>query len=73
MRKVVKAIEYANAIVGNIRWPSNTDVRNFKQIQAGSTDAYFEHYANRELRLLCSETLPAFVKSMTKRSCLRRY
>lgn len=59
MREAMKAIEYANAIVGSIRWPSNTDVAKFKQTQAGSTDAYFEHYANRELRLLCSEALPA--------------
>jgi hypothetical protein len=61
MRKAVKAIEYANAVARNIRWPSHTDFTKFSRIQAGSVDVRFEDYASRELLLLCSEALPAFI------------
>jgi len=61
MRKAVKAIEYANAVARNIRWPSHTDFTKFSRMQAGSADVRFEDYASRELLLLCSEALPAFI------------
>jgi hypothetical protein len=61
MRKAVKAIEFANAVARRIRWPSHTDTTKFSRIQAGAVDARFEDYAARELLLLCSEALPAFV------------
>jgi hypothetical protein len=61
MRKAVKAIEFANAVARGIRWPSHTDTAKFSRIQAGSVDVRFEDYAARELLLLCSEALPAFV------------
>ena len=61
MRKAIKAIEFANAVAKGIRWPSHTDTAKFSRIQAGSVDIRFEDYAARELLLLCSEALPAFV------------
>ncbi|KAK0120021.1 hypothetical protein ONS95_011436 [Cadophora gregata] len=61
MRKAMKAIEYANAVARSIRWPSHTDYCKFSRVQAASTDARFQDYAARELLLLCSEALPAFI------------
>jgi hypothetical protein len=61
MRKAMKAIEYANAVAKSIRWPSHTDYCKFSRVQAGNVDVRFEDYANRELQLLCSEALPAFI------------
>ncbi|CAG8980938.1 hypothetical protein HYALB_00003797 [Hymenoscyphus albidus] len=61
MRKAVKAIEFANAIARQIRWPSHTDYCKFSRVQAGAVDVRFEDYAARELLLLCTEALPAFV------------
>lgn len=61
MRKAMKAIEYANSIVRTIRWPSHTDFCKFTRIQAASVDVRFEDYAARELSLLCTEALPAFI------------
>lgn len=61
MRKAMKAIEYANAVARSIRWPSHTDYCKFSRVQAAATDVRFEDYAARELLLLCSEALPAFV------------
>jgi hypothetical protein len=61
MRKAVKAIEFANAVARGIRWPSHTDTTKFSRIQAGSVNVRFEDYVARELLLLCSEALPAFV------------
>jgi len=61
MRKAMKAIEYANAVAKTIRWPSHTDYCKFSRVQAASADLRFEDYAARELLLLCSEALPAFV------------
>ena len=61
MRKAIKAIEYANTIVRKIRWPSHTDYSKFNRLQAASTDVRFEGYASRELLLICSEALPAFI------------
>lgn len=61
MRKAMKAIEYANAIVRTIRWPSHTDFLKLSRVQAATADARFEDYAARELLLLCTEALPAFV------------
>ncbi|KAL2069580.1 hypothetical protein VTL71DRAFT_14259 [Oculimacula yallundae] len=61
MRKAMKAIEYANAVAKSIRWPSHTDYCKFSRVQAAATDIRFEDYAARELLLLCSEALPAFV------------
>jgi hypothetical protein len=49
MRKAMKLIEYANAVARTIR------------LQAACTDVRFEDYAARELLLLCSEALTAFV------------
>lgn len=64
MRKAMKAIEYANAIARAIRWPSHTDYCKFSRVQVAQTDVRFEDYAARELLLLCSEALPAFVTHM---------
>ncbi|EKD16704.1 uncharacterized protein L3040_001445 [Drepanopeziza brunnea f. sp. 'multigermtubi'] len=61
LRKAMKAIEYANSVVRSIRWPSHTDSHKFSRLQAASTDVRVEDYAARELLLLCSEALPAFV------------
>lgn len=61
MRKAIKAIEFANAVARKIRWPSHTDYCKFSRVQAGMVDVRFEDYAARELLLLCSEALPAFV------------
>jgi hypothetical protein len=61
MRKAIKAIDFANAVARRIRWPSHTDTAKFSRMQAGSVDVRFEDYAARELLLLCSEALPAFV------------
>lgn len=61
MRKAMKAIEYANAVVKKIRWPSHTDYCKFSKLKAASQDLRFEDYALRELALLCSEALPAFI------------
>lgn len=61
MRKAMKAIEYANAVARSIRWPSHTDYCKFSRVQAAATDVRFEDYATRELMLLCSEALPAFL------------
>jgi len=61
MRKAMKAIEYANAVARSIRWPSHTDYCKFSRVQAAATDVRFEDYAARELLLLCSEALPAFI------------
>jgi hypothetical protein len=61
MRKAVKAIEYANAVTRRIRWPSHTDYCKFSRLQAASLDVRFEDYAARELLLLCTEALPAFI------------
>ncbi|KAH7410826.1 hypothetical protein BKA64DRAFT_703940 [Cadophora sp. MPI-SDFR-AT-0126] len=61
MRKAMKAIEYANSVARSIRWPSHTDYCKFSRLQAAATDVRFEDYAARELLLLCSEALPAFV------------
>ncbi|KUJ12263.1 uncharacterized protein LY89DRAFT_623352 [Mollisia scopiformis] len=61
MRKAMKAIEYANSIVRTIRWPSHTDFCKFTRVQAASADVRFEDYAAREMLLLCTEALPAFI------------
>ncbi|CZR52197.1 uncharacterized protein PAC_02074 [Phialocephala subalpina] len=61
MRKAMKAIEYVNAIVRMIRWSSHTDFCKFSRVQAASVDVRFQDYAARELLLLCTEALPAFV------------
>jgi hypothetical protein len=61
MRKAVKAIEYANAVTRGVRWPSYTDYCKFSRLQAASLDIRFEDYAARELLLLCTEALPAFI------------
>ncbi|TVY83664.1 Phototropin-2 [Lachnellula suecica] len=61
MRKAIKAIEYANAVAKRIRWPSHTDYCKFSKVQAGMVDVRFEDYASRELLLLCTEALPAFI------------
>ncbi|KAH7346449.1 hypothetical protein BKA65DRAFT_276984 [Rhexocercosporidium sp. MPI-PUGE-AT-0058] len=61
MRKAIKAIEYANAVARSVRWPSHTDYCKFSRVKAAATDVSFEDYAARELLLLCSEALPAFV------------
>lgn len=61
MRKAMKSIEYANAVARSIRWPSHTDYCKFSRVQAAATDVRFEDYATRELMLLCSEALPAFL------------
>jgi hypothetical protein len=61
MRKAMKSIEYANAIARTIRWPTHTDYSKFSRVQAACTDVRFEDYAARELLLLCSEALSAFV------------
>lgn len=62
MRKAMKAIEYANSVVRTIRWPSHTDHCKFTRGSGSfSADVRFEDYAARELLLLCTEALPAFV------------
>jgi hypothetical protein len=61
MRKAMKAIEYANAVARKIRWPSHTDHCKFSKLSAATTDVRFDDYANTELRLLCTEVLPAFI------------
>jgi hypothetical protein len=61
MRKAMKLIEYANAVARTIRWPTHTDYSKFSRVQAACTDVRFEDYAARELLLLCSEALTAFV------------
>jgi hypothetical protein len=61
MRKAITAIEYANTVAQSVRWPSHTDYCKFSRVQAGVTDVRFEDYAHRELMLLCSEALPAFI------------
>jgi hypothetical protein len=61
MRKAVKAIEYANSVMRRIRWPSHTDYCKFSRLQAATLDVRFEDYAARELLLLCTEALPAFI------------
>lgn len=61
MRKAIKAIEYANALARKIPWPSLTDFCKFTRVQAGVVDSRFDDYASRELLLLCSEALPAFI------------
>ncbi|KAN0119674.1 hypothetical protein V8E51_001882 [Hyaloscypha variabilis] len=61
MRKAVKAIEYANAVTRRVRWPSHTDYCKFSRLQAATMDVRFEDYAARELLLLCTEALSAFV------------
>lgn len=61
MRKAMKAIEYANAVARKIRWPSHTDHYKFSRLAAASTDVRFDDYANRELQLLCTDVLPAFI------------
>lgn len=60
MRKVHKALEYANAVARKIRWPSQSDHYKFSGLGAASTDARFDDFANKELLLLVSEALPAF-------------
>jgi hypothetical protein len=57
----MKSIEYANAVARTIRWPTHTDYSKFSRVQAACTDVRFEDYAARELLLLCSEVLTAFV------------
>ncbi|CAL3962791.1 unnamed protein product [Diplocarpon coronariae] len=61
MRKAIKAIEYANSVAREIRWPSHTDYYKFSRLKAAAPDVRFEDYAEREMLLLCSEALPAFV------------
>lgn len=61
MRKAMKAIDYANSVARAIRWPSHTDYCKFSRVQAAATDVRFEDYAGRELMLLCSDALPAFI------------
>lgn len=61
MRKVMKAIEYANAVARKIRWPSQSDHYKFSGVGAASTDARFDDFASKEMLLLVSEALPAFV------------
>jgi hypothetical protein len=61
MRKAIKAIDYANAVARKIRWPSHTDHYKFSRLAAATTDVRFDDYASRELKLLCTEVLPAFI------------
>ncbi len=61
MRKAMKAIEYSNAVARTIRWPSHADYCKFSQVQPASADVWFKDYAARELAVLCSEALPAFI------------
>jgi hypothetical protein len=60
-RKAMKSIEYANAVARTIRWPTHIEYSKFSRVQPACTDVRFENYAARELLLLCSEALPAFV------------
>jgi len=48
-------------VVKTIRWPSHTDYCEFSRVQAAAVDIRFDDYASRELLLLCSEALPAFI------------
>jgi hypothetical protein len=43
------------------QWPSHTDYCKFSRLQAATMDVRFEDYAARELLLLCTESLSAFV------------
>ncbi|KAI1008006.1 hypothetical protein K3495_g234 [Podosphaera aphanis] len=61
MRKAMKAIEYANAVARSINWSSNTDICKFSRMQAAQSDVRFEDYAKREVQILTSEALPAWV------------
>lgn len=60
MRKVIKAIEYANALAKKIRWPSQSDHYKFSSLGAASTHSRFDDFASKELLLLVTEALPAF-------------
>ncbi|RDW88503.1 hypothetical protein BP6252_00535 [Coleophoma cylindrospora] len=60
MRKVHKALEYANAVARKIRWPSQSDHYKFSGIGVASTDIRFDDFAKKELLLLVSEAVPAF-------------
>ncbi|KAL3417741.1 hypothetical protein PVAG01_10751 [Phlyctema vagabunda] len=60
MRKVAKAIEYANAVARKIRWPSQSDHYKFSSLGAASTNTRFDDFASKELLLLANEALPAF-------------
>ncbi len=61
LRKVMKAVDYSNAVARTIRWPSHTDFCKFSGVQAASVDIRFKEYAAKELAMLCSEALPAFI------------
>ncbi|KAI6244567.1 Phototropin-2 [Erysiphe necator] len=61
MRKAMKAVEYANAVARMIQWPSQTDYYKFSRIDAAQTDVRFEDYAIREVNILISEALPAWI------------
>ncbi|RKF61481.1 hypothetical protein OnM2_041062 [Erysiphe neolycopersici] len=61
MRKAMKAVEYANAVARTIQWPSHSDYYKFSRIDAAQTDVRFEDYATREVHVLISEALPAWI------------
>ncbi|KAI9743663.1 MAG: hypothetical protein M1818_002979 [Claussenomyces sp. TS43310] len=61
LRKALKAIEYANAIVRKIKWTAQSDRRRLSQQVAASVDSKFDDNMSRDLKLLCAEILPAFV------------
>ncbi|POS85153.1 hypothetical protein EPUL_003265, partial [Erysiphe pulchra] len=61
MRKAMKAVEYANALARTIQWPSHSDYYKFSRVDAAQTDVRFEDYATREVNVLISEALPAWI------------
>lgn len=61
MRKAMKAVEYANAVARTIQWPSHSDHYKFSRVDAAQTDVRFEDYATREVNVLISEALPAWI------------
>ena len=61
MQKAMNAVEYANAIASQIRWPSHKDHYRYSHLPAATEEAHFLDYAKKELKVLCTEVLPAFI------------
>lgn len=61
MRKAMKAIEYANSVARNIRWPTLSDQQKFSRIEVAQTDVRFEDYTSRDVDIVISDALQPWI------------
>lgn len=61
IEKALKAIEYANAVASKIRWAAPKDYYKVSRLPAATADTHFKEHAKKDLKVLHTEVLPAFI------------